>query len=107
MKIKKLTIHKKTCQICGKEYPEHSLEIHHKDGNHLNNDLNNLEVWCTICHRNAHYNRKEKPIIPPLKFGGQIPCTKEDRGEFKEMAAKDRKMMIELFHEWIVKNRQG
>jgi hypothetical protein len=42
----------------------------------------------------------------PLKCGGQIPCTKEDREEFKEIAARERKTMIKLFHEWIVKSRK-
>lgn len=31
----------------GKPIP---LELHHKDGNHYNNDLTNLEVLCPNCH---------------------------------------------------------
>ena len=27
-----------------------TLEVHHKDGNHLNNDLDNLELLCPNCH---------------------------------------------------------
>lgn len=41
------------CEVCnldswnGKDIP---LEIHHKDGNHLNNELNNLQLLCCNCH---------------------------------------------------------
>lgn len=41
------------CEICkmslwqGKNLP---LELHHKDGNHFNNQLNNLEILCPNCH---------------------------------------------------------
>lgn len=41
------------CECCGltrwndKPIP---LELHHKDGNHYNNDLNNLEILCPNCH---------------------------------------------------------
>lgn len=41
------------CERCGltewnnKPIP---LELHHKDGNHYNNDLTNLEVLCPNCH---------------------------------------------------------
>jgi 5-methylcytosine-specific restriction endonuclease McrA len=61
--VKQVKIEKKFCAKCGKTYPEHSLEIHHIDGNHINNDLNNLEIWCTICHRETHFGRKEKKLI--------------------------------------------
>ena len=41
------------CEICG--YSEWlgqpiPLELHHKDGNHYNNNLNNLQVICPNCH---------------------------------------------------------
>jgi hypothetical protein len=35
----------------------------------------------------------------PLKCGGQIPCTLEDREIFKELAARKRMTMVKLFHE--------
>ena len=41
------------CEICG--YSEWlgqpiPLELHHKDGNHYNNNLDNLQVICPNCH---------------------------------------------------------
>ena len=52
------------CECCGltewmnKPIP---LELHHKDHNHFNNDLNNLEVLCSNCHAQRHgYSSKNK-----------------------------------------------
>lgn len=30
------------------------LEVHHKDGNHSNNTLINLEILCANCHTKEH-----------------------------------------------------
>ena len=41
------------CEICGvsiwqgKQLP---LELHHKDGDHFNNDFDNLQILCPNCH---------------------------------------------------------
>lgn len=52
------------CEICGntdwmgKPIP---LELHHKDFNHHNNDLSNLQILCSNCHMQAHnYNNNHK-----------------------------------------------
>lgn len=45
------------CECCGlsewmgKQIP---LELHHKDFNHYNNSLDNLQVLCSNCHMQAH-----------------------------------------------------
>lgn len=45
------------CECCGlsewmgKPIP---LELHHKDFNHYNNSLNNLQILCANCHMQAH-----------------------------------------------------
>ena len=47
------------CEICGltewlgEPIP---LELHHKDCNHFNNDLSNLQVICPNCHAKQHGN---------------------------------------------------
>lgn len=46
-------IHKKeSCERCS-FVPENAcqLDIHHRDGNHLNNDPSNLMTLCANCHR--------------------------------------------------------
>ena len=46
-------IKKPQCELClleewqGKKIP---LELHHKDGNHYNNDFENLQILCPNCH---------------------------------------------------------
>lgn len=49
------------CECCQLESWQGSknnlvLELHHKDGNHYNNDLTNLEIVCANCH--AMYTRQ-------------------------------------------------
>jgi hypothetical protein len=41
----------------------------------------------------------------PLRCGGQIPVTLEDRLKFKSLAATKGISMVKLFHEWIEKYR--
>jgi len=38
------------CTRCGNSL-EHGFHRHHKDGNHANNALENLELLCPSCHR--------------------------------------------------------
>lgn len=51
------------CECCGlsewmgKPIP---LELHHKDFNHHNNDLSNLQILCANCHMQVHnYNNNK------------------------------------------------
>ena len=68
-----LNKHNYKCQKCGwgeiNPYTNTSpLEIHHIDGNHLNNSENNLQVLCPNCHsltethknHNRHSTRKHR-----------------------------------------------
>ena len=46
-------IKERKCEICGISVWQGTvlpLELHHKDGNHFNNDLNNLQILCPNCH---------------------------------------------------------
>lgn len=41
------------CELCGNSMwlnQEIPLELHHKDGNHFNNDFSNLLILCPNCH---------------------------------------------------------
>lgn len=54
LKIRLLKIKGKVCERCGYKKYE-ILQIHHKDKNRLNNDINNLELICPNCHFEEHY----------------------------------------------------
>ena len=41
----------KWCEKCKGVAP---LEIHHKDGNRANNEIENLQILCKTCHRVVH-----------------------------------------------------
>ena len=52
-KLIKDGIKKCQCELCGLEKWQGQkipLELHHKDGNHYNNDFNNLQILCPNCH---------------------------------------------------------
>lgn len=57
LKIRILDIRGKVCERCGYNKKE-ILQIHHKDRNHGNNDLNNLELICPNCHFEEHLLEK-------------------------------------------------
>ena len=47
----------KKCEICGlSEWlgKDIALELHHKNGNHYDNNIDNLEVLCPNCHSHKH-----------------------------------------------------
>lgn len=44
----------KKCEICGFNEYDFCLDIHHKDKDPKNNELNNLAVLCCMCHRKLH-----------------------------------------------------
>jgi hypothetical protein len=54
LKIRLLNERGKSCERCG--YSKHEiLQIHHKDENRSNNDLDNLELICPNCHYEGHF----------------------------------------------------
>jgi 5-methylcytosine-specific restriction endonuclease McrA len=62
-RMRKLALqqHRFRCIDCGRKVtdlaPKEKLEVHHADGNPLNNALVNLKVLCTRCHRKRHRSR--------------------------------------------------
>lgn len=52
-KILRDGIKENKCEICGCSIWQGvslPLELHHKDGNHFNNQLDNLQILCPNCH---------------------------------------------------------
>lgn len=53
LKLIKDGIKQDLCESCGNAYwlgKKLPLELHHKDGDHYNNELDNLEILCPNCH---------------------------------------------------------
>ncbi len=53
-RIRAFRVYGNKCSKCGEDR-FHVLEIHHKDKNRENNDIENLEVLCANCHLDTHY----------------------------------------------------
>ena len=71
------------CECClnvewnGQKIP---LELHHKDGNHLNNLLENLMLLCPNCHAlTENYKNKNKIIKPNYKLDIKEYETKKEK----------------------------
>lgn len=55
-------IKKNKCECCGiNEWmgKKLTLELHHVDGNHYNNNINNLKILCPNCHSQTDSFRKK------------------------------------------------
>ena len=70
-KINELILHKNKCEICGSDK---NLDIHHKDGNWNNNNLENLMCLCRSCHIKTE--RERVCIICGKKHKGLGYCNK-------------------------------
>ena len=57
LKIRLLKERGVICERCGYSKLE-ILQVHHKDKNRLNNNLNNLELICPNCHYEEHFLEK-------------------------------------------------
>ncbi len=55
------------CEICGFVAAHKSqLDVDHKDGNHNNNSIKNLQTLCANCHRLKTIRSKEHASIKPF-----------------------------------------
>lgn len=57
LKLRLLKERGNKCQRCGYDKYE-ILQVHHKDRDHTNNNLENLELICPNCHYEEHYLEK-------------------------------------------------
>ena len=57
LKLRLLASRGVVCERCGYDKKE-ILNVHHKDRNHGNNDMSNLELLCPNCHTEEHYLKK-------------------------------------------------
>jgi Zn finger protein HypA/HybF involved in hydrogenase expression len=56
------------CEVCGLDGKELTLELHHINGNHFDNRIENLQILCPNCHsKTPNYRRKNKIYKKNLK----------------------------------------
>lgn len=56
------------CQVCGAE----KSELHHVDGNTLNNEQSNLMHLCRPHHRRIHPGNGRRPLRPPSELYAEM-----------------------------------
>jgi hypothetical protein len=69
LKIRLLRIRGNNCERCRYNKFE-ILQVHHKDKNHSNNELKNLELICPNCHYEEHYLKSS--WLNKLKNHGEV-----------------------------------
>ena len=74
IKLIKDGIKEAKCERCGNtEWLDSQipLELHHKDGNHYNNNLDNLEILCPNCHaleNNKIVRKESQKVLLEIKY---------------------------------------
>lgn len=70
------------CVVCGRD--DGFLVVHHKDGNVMNNDMDNLMTVCKPCHARLHhqtlrFNKPTVQMVTELRLQGK---TYQQIGEY-------------------------
>ena len=58
--LKFLAVNKPVCKKCGKDAHQTELDLHHKDGDPLNDDWTNIVIYCKKCHTMVEGRDKKK-----------------------------------------------
>ena len=70
---------KDRCEDCG---TTEKLHIHHKDRNPANNDLSNLAVLCSSCHKALHWREDRDYIVGRIRESvGDVTKQRYDVGK--------------------------
>lgn len=88
------------CEICGEKQ---RLCIHHRNGNHYDMLLENLQLLCSSCHRRLHnlLSRNEERLLK-LKSQCQIEESDTISGyRLKDFRKEVLKMDKEIFGNWL------
>ena len=126
LRLFQFNLKEKVCEICGlKEWQgvEIPLELHHKNGNRLDNSFENLQIVCPNCHAlTEHYrgantiSHKEKAkvvkkITPTVVKPSEKKVTVEAEPRFCEVCNKQlsspkqkRFCCRECYNEWQMKD---
>lgn len=100
--INELMMKRTQCEICGKK---EKLDVHHKDCDEQNNNIENLQVLCRSCHMKIHHPKSlclidgcqnkvkghgycEKHLNRVKKYGNPF-AVKRANGEIVEVGEED------------------
>lgn len=106
-------IKKEECEVCG--HTKH-LELHHINGNHYDNRLENLQILCPNCHaetnnyKGRNSNKKEEPGNLSKKYSKDHYCTCVNCNKefYSDRVDKVRKFCCrECYNEYLQKIRIG
>jgi hypothetical protein len=75
---KMITPTKRKCEWCGRVTLKSALDIHHKDGNHNNNDPSNILILCATCHRETHEKQRLDPHNSTLGLDDTRTTTRKE-----------------------------
>jgi len=74
------------CQVCG---DTENVHVHHRDGNRVNNEIENLIPLCHSCHKNVHHGNRESELMSQLVNELRINTTPDiDTAEFDDVPEK-------------------
>lgn len=95
------------CEICHKDIHQrdstkdfstkHFLQIHHKDKNKKNNQPENLQILCSVCHGKTKIKKKdykEQDILPTGKIKSRFELTKIIFELFSKLSEEKKKEVL-------------
>lgn len=98
------------CELCGCTSEKAVLELHHINGDHFDNRLENLQILCPNCHsltlnhRGKNINKKENPVNLSKKYHKDHYCTCQNCGEifYSDRTDRTRKFCsVKCYREYI------
>ena len=94
-----MTHHRKVWEDYNRACLLPSIEVHHIDGNHENNDPLNLVAVTIEEHLEIHLSQKDWGAVQAVRM--RMELTEENRQQIKEMASLKQKELMELGkHNW-------
>ena len=88
------------CELCGLSEWQHQpipLELHHKDGNHYNNELCNLQILCPNCHALQPNNSGKAADKEHLKIRLDRLAYKRDTDKLGKLTHERKTIKKEFF----------
>ena len=77
------------CDVCGAPHADSApLEVHHRDLDHFNHIIPNLQIMCRPCHRRLHPKSSRQPRRIPSTHGDRIIAVSVGLRPIEHVAAR-------------------